>query len=193
MKMKLIASPVDGIRGFGGFGGFVSLLFSILASLLNHKIGPSETHETHETHTWEISLRLWKEHWRRQATEARRTMRQMDKSYRPEIAGELERTPENLAYGQLTRANKQMRAISREIARVAWAKSLPDVQRLIQDRARATRRPGLMGELRGKGAWEDIGALKAWLRDNLVGERNRYAREVVKDVKARRRETEARP
>ena len=48
-----------------------------------------------------------------------------------------------------------------------------------------TRRPGLMGELRGKGAWEDIGALKAWLQDDLVGERNRYAREVVKDVEAK--------
>ncbi len=38
----------------------------------------------------------------------------------------------------------------------------------------------------GKGAWDDIGALKAWLRDDLVGERNRYAREVVKDVEARK-------
>ena len=124
---------------------------------------------------------------------ARRTMRQMDKSYRPEIAGELEQTPENLAYGQLTRANKQMRAVSREIVQVAWAKSLPDVQRLVQERARTTRRPKLMGELRGKGVWDDIGALKAWLRDDLVGERNRYAREVAKDVKARRRESEATP
>ena len=51
---------------------------------------------------------------------------------------------------------------------VAWAKSLPDVQRLVQERARATRRPGLMDELRGMGAWDDIGALKAWLRDDLV-------------------------
>ncbi len=86
-----------------------------------------------------------------------------------------------------------MRTVSREIAQVAWAKSLPDVQRLVQERARTIRRSGLMGELRGKGAWDDIGALKAWLRDDLVGERNSYAREVVKDVKARRRETEARP
>ena len=122
----------------------------------------------------------------REATEARRTMRQMDKSYRPEIAGEIERTPENLAYGQLTRANKQMRAVSREIAQVAWAKSLPDVQKLVEQRARATRRPGLMLELHGKGAWNDIGALKAWLRDDLVGERNRYARSVVKDMAGKR-------
>ena len=52
--------------------------------------------------------------------------------------------------------------------------------------ARTTRCPGLMDELRGKGAWEDIGALKAWLLNDLVGERNRYAREVVKDVKTRK-------
>ena len=44
-----------------------------------------------------------------------------------------------------------------------------------------------MLELHGKGMWEDIGALKAWLLDDLVGERNRYARAVVKDVKARKR------
>lgn len=54
----------------------------------------------------------------------------------------------------MTRANKQMRAVSREIALVAWAKSLPDVQRLVQERARTTRRPGLMNQLRGKDAWE---------------------------------------
>ncbi len=39
-----------------------------------------------------------------------------------------------------------------------------------------------------KGAWDDISALKVWLRDDLVGERNRYARSVVKDMEARKRE-----
>ena len=61
---------------------------------------------------------------------------------------------------------------------------LPQVSRPLD--TRTTRRPGLMLELHGKGMWEDIGALKAWLRDDLVGERNRYARAVVKDVKARK-------
>ncbi len=31
-----------------------------------------------------------------------------------------------------------------------------------------------------------VGAVKAWLRDDLVGERNRYARSVVKDMEARK-------
>ena len=45
---------------------------------------------------------------------------------------------------------------------------------------------GPLLELHGKGIWQDIGALKAWLRDDLVGERNRYARAVVKDMEARK-------
>ncbi len=38
----------------------------------------------------------------------------------------------------------------------------------------------------GKGAWDDIGALKAWIRDDLVGERISYARRVVKDMAGRK-------
>ncbi len=49
-----------------------------------------------------------------------------------------------------------------------------------------------MLELHGKGTWQDIGALKAWLRDDLVGERNRYARSVVKDMEARKGKAGAR-
>ncbi len=37
-----------------------------------------------------------------------------------------------------------------------------------------------------------IGALKAWLRDDLVGKRNRYARSVVKDVEAGKGKAERR-
>jgi len=40
------------------------------------------------------------------------------------------------------------------------------------------------------GTWNDIGALKAWLRDDLLVERNRYARSVVKDMAARKGKAE---
>ena len=51
-----------------------------------------------------------------------------------------------------------------------------------------TRRPKLMDQLRSKGVWDDIGALKAWLRDDLVGERNRYARKVMREIEGRLKE-----
>ena len=42
--------------------------------------------------------------------------------------------------------------------------------------------------LEAEGEMPSVGAVKAWLRDDLVGERNRYAREVVKDMEGRQRE-----
>ena len=63
---------------------------------------------------------------------------------------------------------------------------LPHAARLVRDfareRAQAMRNPGLEGVLARKGIWDDMGALKTWLRDDLASERNRYAREVMKDV-----------
>ena len=38
----------------------------------------------------------------------------------------------------------------------------------------------------GRDSWDEIGAPKAWLGDDLLVERNRYARSVVKDVEARK-------
>jgi hypothetical protein len=74
-----------------------------------------------------------------EATAARRTMRHMDRTFRPDFAKEIEDTPENLEYGQLTRAQKGMRGISAEMRFVVNAPDLPTLQRHAVDLARETR------------------------------------------------------
>jgi len=77
----------------------------------------------------------------RQATEARRTMRYMDRTYRPDFAAELENTTANLEYQQLNWADQQMRAISAEMRLVADAPDLPTLQGYARDLRRDD--PGL--------------------------------------------------
>ena len=50
-----------------------------------------------------------------------------------------------------------------------------------------------MLELHGKGTWDDMGALKTWLRDDLITERNALAKRVVKDLEAQERKAGRRP
>lgn len=54
----------------------------------------------------------------REATELRRTIKQMDKIGRPDIADEIEERKEIDRYTQLTRSNKQLQAINREMKQV---------------------------------------------------------------------------
>ncbi len=54
----------------------------------------------------------------REATELRRTLRQMDRIGRPDIADEIEGRKELERYRQLTRGNKALQGIKREMRRV---------------------------------------------------------------------------
>jgi hypothetical protein len=54
----------------------------------------------------------------REATELRRTIRQMDKIGRPDIADEIEIRKELDRYKQLTRSNKDLQTINREMRQV---------------------------------------------------------------------------
>jgi hypothetical protein len=123
------------------------------------------------------------------ATAARRTMRFLDRTYRPDVAAELENTPDNLAYGQMSNADKQMAAFRKESNMVTRAPDLETVRDLATERARVTRQPGLVGKAQLSRAWDDIGALKRFLLDDILAERNAYAGAVMKDVTARRQGT----
>ncbi|MDF2366321.1 LPD38 domain-containing protein [Sneathiella sp.] len=117
----------------------------------------------------------------RDATEMRRTMNLMDRTNRPDIAGELENTEENLKYKQFTRANKQMRAFSAETKRVYNAKGLAETQEIAKEQESIGR-----GKLRSRamkeGVWGDVGALKGFLLENILEARNDFAKEVMKEV-----------
>ena len=51
-------------------------------------------------------------------------------------------------------------------------------------------KPGLIAGAKRKGAWRDMGNLKRFLMDDLLRERNQYAKRVMTDVRGRRRELE---
>ena len=122
------------------------------------------------------------------ATEAQRTMREMDRTFRPQYAKEIENTPENLEYRQLAGANKEMRGIVSEIRSVMRAPTLAALHELAKEMARNSRYRPTISKLRFSKDWRDLGALKAGLLDMTILERNRHAKLVVQDVEAQRRE-----
>ena len=53
---------------------------------------------------------------------------------------------------------------------------------LVLERGRTTKRPNLVAELEGEGIWNDLGALKRWLMDDLTRERNAFAKSVMTEL-----------
>lgn len=122
-----------------------------------------------------------------EATAARRTMRHMDRTSRPDFAAELEHTRENLEFNQLTAANKRMRALSAEMRRVVDAPGLPALQEYAADVARDRRLRPRITKLRRSRAWRDLGDLKRELLDLWTEERNRLAKDVMLDIETQRK------
>ncbi len=122
------------------------------------------------------------------ATKARATMREMDRTYRPQYADELEQTRENLEYRQLTAANREMRGIVREINSVMRAPDLATLHELAKDMAHNSSYRLTINRLRHTKDWRDLGALKAELLDLTIMERNKHAKAVVQDIEAQRKE-----
>lgn len=119
------------------------------------------------------------------ATDARRTMRAMDKRWRPEIAGELAETVENRTYGQLNFADQRMRMFRKEMIDVADAPDLAAALKMAEQRSKTTRNLRLLADAKRA---RDVGAVKRLLIDDLIRERNAFAETVMKDVEARREE-----
>lgn len=115
----------------------------------------------------------------RDATELRRTMRAMDKKYRPDIADEIEQKPEVVEYNQLVRANKELQAINREI-RLVYISPIDEVQKLLEGRYKKDQYK--LGQLRNSEAWNDTGKLKRLAIDDFIKERNELLKAVVEDV-----------
>ncbi len=122
-----------------------------------------------------------------EATEVRRTLRHLDRTNRPDMAREQEFRPENLLFTPLTRAGGRLRMIRKKMASVVQAPTLKKTREFLVLQARETKNPGLIGKARRKGAWDDIGELKRILMDDLLRERNRFAKEVMTEVRDRRK------
>ena len=112
----------------------------------------------------------------------------MDRMFRPDFAKEIEDTPENLEYGQLTRAQKGMRGISAEMRFVVNAPDLPILQQHAGDLARDKRLRPKINRLRRAKASGNLGDLKRELLDLWTEERNTLAKEVMQEIEAQRKE-----
>jgi hypothetical protein len=118
-------------------------------------------------------------------------MRHMQRTYRPDIGNELAQTPENKHYQQLSAAQRRMATFRKVLDRVTRLPMIEEAQEMVRYRARATRR-SLVPQLRRQGLWDDLGALKGWLRDEVTHDQNRYARGVMAEIEKPQKET-ARP
>ena len=116
-------------------------------------------------------------------------MRAMDKSYRPDIADEIENTEANLLFSQAQWGRQQAAAIGNEIERVHAARTLDEMQSIALDLAREKAIRPLIDKLRRDRDWRDLGALKRELIDYWIAERNKLFQRVVKDMEARKGET----
>lgn len=142
------------------------------------------THTRHVTELYEMI---------QEATEARRTMRHMAKSWRPQFADEMEKKDENAYYRQLTRADRRMRVFSNEMRAVLDAPDLAAVRKEAEDRARAINNQKVVVNAKLSGAWNEAAKLRRMLLDDIAEERNRYAKEVMDDVRRQRKERSAQP
>ena len=114
-------------------------------------------------------------------------MREMDRSFRPQYAEEVAKTPENLEYFQLTNANEEMRGIVSEIRSVMRAPTLASLHQLAKQMVRRPSYRPTINKLRRSKDWRDLGALKAELLDLTIMERNKHAKVVVTDIEKQRK------
>ncbi len=107
-----------------------------------------------------------------------------------DFAAEIERTPENLEFGQLSNAQKRMRTISAEMRRVVDIPDLRTLQQHASDLGREKHFRPMIGRMRHTKVWRNLGDLKRELLDMWTEERNAYAKEVMLDIEKQRRKSE---
>ncbi|MEH6525911.1 MAG: LPD38 domain-containing protein [Sneathiella sp.] len=118
----------------------------------------------------------------KEATETRRTIKQLLLSDREAMAREQEFTEANRLYKPLTNASKFMRGFGGEIKKVYNTKDLSATQELAKKQSKIGK-GNLVVKAQRAGAWRSMGALKAMMIDNLVTKRNDFAKKVIEDMR----------
>jgi hypothetical protein len=121
----------------------------------------------------------------KEATETRRTIKQLLSSDREAMAREQEFTEANRLYGPLNNAKKFMRGFSGEIRKVYNTKNLKETRKLAKQQSKITKGNIVVSAQRA-GTWRSMGALKAMMLDNLINERNNYAKKVTSEIAKQR-------
>ena len=124
----------------------------------------------------------------REATSVRKTMRAMDRKFRPTIRDEERFTIENLEFGDLSGANKEIRTV---IANMGKVRDLPDLKAL-QEYANGLGRSrsfaSRIGKIRLSKSWQNLPLLKRDLLNLWLERRNDLFEAAVKGVEERRPE-----
>ena len=114
----------------------------------------------------------------REATEVRRTSRMMARQDERGIAMELARTPENFQYGPLTHASQFLRTLHGLTGLIQGADSLPKA-RVLAEGTVFRNNPMMLDRLKRSSEWDDIGALKRAMLDEITRQRNDFAKMVM--------------
>ncbi len=124
------------------------------------------------------------------ATQARRTMREMQRRHRPDIVQELAESQANLEYQQLSNVSRDKGALAqilRNIGVVRYAPDLPTLQEYAEGLRRKRPYRERVNEMRRGDAWNDLGDLKAALLDMWVEEKNAIMKGVMRSIEAQRK------
>ncbi len=123
------------------------------------------------------------------ATQTRRTIKQLLRSDREALAREQEFSESNLLYNPLSNANKFMQGFNGEIRKVYNTKDIKETQELAKSQSKIGK-GNLVVKAQRAGAWRSMGALKAMMIDNLLAARTDFAKKVLEDVRKHRKENE---
>ncbi|MCH8275766.1 MAG: hypothetical protein IH851_13370 [Armatimonadetes bacterium] len=127
------------------------------------------------------------------ATQARRTMREMQRRHRPDIVQELAESQANLEYGQLSNVSRDKGALAQILRNINVVNYAPDLPTL-REYAEGLRRNRLyrerVNEMRRGEAWNDLGDLKAALLDMWVEEKSAIMKGVMESIEAQREQRE---
>ena len=122
----------------------------------------------------------------REASEIRKTMRALDRQFRPIIRDERAFTLENLEFGDLSGANKEIRTVISQMARVRDIPDLASLQKYANTLGRTRSFGSQIGKLRLSKSWRDLPLLKRDLLNIWLERRNQLFESAVKGVIERR-------
>jgi len=121
------------------------------------------------------------------ANEARRTIREMDRTYRTGYADELENSPDNQEYKYLTKAEKVVQSYRREMLDIIYMPDLETTRKYAATLAHDKEFSKPIYKIMKSEAWNNLPILKRDLLELWIQKRNLYLEEVVKNSEKERR------
>jgi hypothetical protein len=126
------------------------------------------------------------------ATAARKTMMQMARTWRPEIAEDVATSTDNALYPMMSQAANTLGAFGKFSRQVMESPDIETMRELATYWAGMTGDTAQLGRWQLSKSWNDLGALKRQLLDAVTQHRNDYAKQQVGAANDLRAQYEAR-